>query len=385
MRIGILTHNYPKTSNDRQDAGTFVFELAKALRRKGHSVYVFSPNFFGTKEPYKDIPVTWYRWYGGEEKLGNMNMLNPKCIIQIISLILQGRKKVLTFASKNKIDVCLSMWALPSGLFALEAKKKLGIPFILLSLGSDALVYTKLLFVKGIVANISKNANAVLGNSTVICQYIRQISGKKARFVPSATSLSFSKITPAKLAGNTFNFLFVGRLEKVKGPDVLLEAVKILKGKINGLFRVYFAGHGSLTKKITNYAKQTKIESNIEFLGNISDKKKLARLFLAVDCLIIPSRSESLPVVLVEAIHAKLPMIATSVGDMEKVVKQNKIGIVVPKENPKLLSEAMQKMLERGKNFKFKNSSRFTSAQKLFRLENTVNIVLDEITKIQPN
>ena len=72
--------------------------------------------------------------------------------------------------------------------------------------------------------------------------------------------------------------------------------------------------------------------------GDISD------LFRHADCIVIPSLSESIPLILSEAINAHKPLIVTNVGDMGYLAEKYKLGYVIEKENYNNLAEALIKM-----------------------------------------
>ena len=118
MRIGIITHNYPAHKNDRQNAGIFVYDFAHALQKLGHKVFVLCPDNTPKKE--KDaVSVTRFKWMGKGTKLGSLNPFNPKDILLFLNVFFSGFKAAEKFATENKIDFIISMWAIPAGIFAL--------------------------------------------------------------------------------------------------------------------------------------------------------------------------------------------------------------------------------------------------------------------------
>src|SRR5260221_13956253 len=97
MRIGILTHNYPRNSKEQVGAGVFIYWFARLLKKEGHEVFVFCPNFNGKKEKNKDIPVTWFNWLGGSKKLGNFSLSNIGELFSISEMMIAGSFEVLKF------------------------------------------------------------------------------------------------------------------------------------------------------------------------------------------------------------------------------------------------------------------------------------------------
>ena len=71
-----------------------------------------------------------------------------------------------------------------------------------------------------------------------------------------------------------------------------------------------------------------------------------ARQFIpAFDILIMPSKKEGFPWIILEAIVAKVPIIATSVGAIPEILEHEKSGLIVPPGNPKILAESISHLL----------------------------------------
>lgn len=164
-------------------------------------------------------------------------------------------------------------------------------------------------------------------------------------------------------------FLYVGRLEKIKGIDILIKALGRLDRKYFGNWTLDVLGNGSLMRKFRS-------NDFIKFHG-WADKKKVANFMKLSDCLIIPSRSESLPLVLLEAARFSLPVIAANVGDCPYLIKRYNIGLVFEKENIDSLTEKLEVLLRNGKKI-FKNA-RFSDLERDFSLKASVQKFLVEI------
>lgn len=376
MHIGIFTHNYPRTANDRRDAGIFLYDFAHELSKKA-SVFVLCPDFLGEKENYKDVPVTWFKWSGGDKKLGSWNALSPQSLVSFVDLIKTGNKAAQEFVKKNKIDFCLAAWAIPSGIFTNSIKSKLGIPYATWSLGSDINQYIKFPILRQLIKFSLTNASIRFVNSYALRDKIQAFTGKNSRFLPAITRFETARVKPENLPKDKFNFLFVGRLEKVKGPDILLNAVGHLAKKRNN-FAVYIVGSGGMEEKLKKKTNFLNISDKIFFLGQ-KGAQEVASLMLASDCLIISSRNESLPLVLIEASRTGLPIIATNVGDCARLINDYGIGLLVHRTEPKELVKVMEKALVEDKNFKKNYGKGTKKLSRDFALKNSVNQFLQEV------
>lgn len=372
MRIAILSHNYPQTSNDRKDAGIFLYDFANELSKKAE-VFIFCPNFDGEKEKYKKVPVTWFKWGGGSEKFGNWSIKNPKSILHFFNLMSEGKNAAVKFAKRNKIDFCVAAWALPSGIYAQEIKKQLGTPYATWSLGSDINQYSNLPVLGTMIKQILKKADVCFANSWLLCQKVERIADRECKFLPAVTNLRTIKTKKHK--SPFFKFLFVGRLEKVKGPDVLLNAIAKLSSS-KKKFHVDILGDGTLLPTLREHIKDNNLEKVVALRGRASETE-VAQYMANADCLVIPSRNESLPLVLLEAAKSALPAVATDVGDCKRLISKYKIGYVAEAENPESLTRAMKKALLQGKTFKKALLRNLKKVESDYNLNAAVDILLE--------
>ncbi|MCC7104105.1 MAG: glycosyltransferase [Chloroflexi bacterium] len=129
----------------------------------------------------------------------------------------------------------------------------------------------------------------------------------------------------------------LGRLERQKGLDVLLEAVAMLAPSRASL-RLFVAGQGCLTNELKKQAEALGIADRVRFLGVRRDRDVL---FGAMDVFVLPSRWEGLSLALAEAAGAGLPIVATRVGGNEEVVEDGKTALLVPPEDAEALADAI--------------------------------------------
>lgn len=141
-----------------------------------------------------------------------------------------------------------------------------------------------------------------------------------------------------------FIFFWAGRLEHVKGVDLLLEAVNSLGERTDAAFKLRLAGKGSERETLEKQAASLGLSDRISFLGRIS-RKEMLREMQGANCFVLPSRYEAFGVVLIEAMATGLPVIATRSGGPGFIVNTEN-GLLIEKENVQKLTEAMQMMME---------------------------------------
>ena len=136
---------------------------------------------------------------------------------------------------------------------------------------------------------------------------------------------------------------FVGRLSFQKGLDVLMDAMESY-GSDPG-FRLAIAGKGELSGWLESRHARSNAKGNISVLGLVTDAEK-RWMYENSDCVVIPSRFEGLPTVLLEAMHAGTPVVMADVNGLGGLVGECGSGLSVPSEDPESLALAMSRVME---------------------------------------
>ena len=132
----------------------------------------------------------------------------------------------------------------------------------------------------------------------------------------------------------------VGNLYPVKGHDLLVRAL----GELSSAFpdvHVAIAGRGDLRDELLQLAESLGVASRVHLLGYRAD---ITNVLASADLFALPSRSEGLPLAVLEAMFAGLPIVATDVGDVATVLGQGS-GIVVPPNDAPRLAAALRTLL----------------------------------------
>jgi phosphatidylinositol alpha-mannosyltransferase len=159
------------------------------------------------------------------------------------------------------------------------------------------------------------------------------------KIVPNGVDVArFKDAEPFAEFSDTFNILFVGRLEPRKGIRHLIKAYKTFR-KIAPKSKLIIAGSG-----LSSYYKAfvpSKIEDNVFFVGPVPFDM-IPRFYASADICVFPStKSESFGIVLIEAMAAGKPVIASRIDGYCAVVEDGKNGILVEPEDDDELARAM--------------------------------------------
>lgn len=120
--------------------------------------------------------------------------------------------------------------------------------------------------------------------------------------------------------------LYMGRLAKEKGVEILIKAIPIIRKSIPDV-HVYIAGSGQDEKRLIDLAGKLNLRDSVEFLGFLSGEKKWS-YYKSSDVCIVPSIYESFGIALLEAMACGKPVVASNVGNVPEVVENGKNGLL---------------------------------------------------------
>jgi D-inositol-3-phosphate glycosyltransferase len=147
--------------------------------------------------------------------------------------------------------------------------------------------------------------------------------------------------------------LFVGRIERLKGLDTLLESVAVVSRTCSGKdLKVLIVGGGGQSeeenaelRRIVQLHRDLNLEEQVEFVGS-KPQDMLPLYYSAADITIMPSHYESFGLVAVESMASGTPVIASNVGGLSFTVKDGETGFLVPEENHFALAERVHTLLK---------------------------------------
>jgi glycosyltransferase involved in cell wall biosynthesis len=172
--------------------------------------------------------------------------------------------------------------------------------------------------------------------------------------VPNGVETSLYRLDPGArarlrmeldLADETPLFVTVAMLRPGKGVQHLLEAAALLRGRAPEA-RWLIVGDGPERAELEDHARALGLANVAQFLGTRLD---VAALLAAADVYVHPSLFEALPMSVLEAMAASLPVVATRVGGVPELVAEGQTGLLVPAQRADALADAMARMLDPGR------------------------------------
>lgn len=250
-----------------------------------------------------------------------------------------------------------------------KAALALGIPYILrpfgvlshYSLAQKKLKKRVYLYLRG-NRLIEKSAIIHLVSKYECEQLGIKVDKRKTRIIPNGTRPHSDHITAIENSGeNTPRnyWLYLGRIHKQKGIDLLLRAFALTQKKIE---RLIIAGGGSyrLISELQDLAKSLSIEAHVNFVGEVYGDTK-ALLLHGASGLALPSEDENFANVILEAWSYGIPVVTSERVGLSEVVSKELLGSVCPRI-PKLFAEQMLALNHLAEDIEFnKRAKRFVS------------------------
>jgi glycosyltransferase involved in cell wall biosynthesis len=163
-----------------------------------------------------------------------------------------------------------------------------------------------------------------------------------ASLVYGIDALGFAQDSPATHTRNYTSILYLGRVELRKGCDLLLDALRTVH-RAEPRTQVTFIGSVA-DDMAEDFSAFLQSESSwVRHLGAIA-KEQVGQHMAQHDMIVLPSRFETLPRVLIEALAVGIPQVATPVNGIPEIVEHDVTGLLVEPENPHALAEAMLKL-----------------------------------------
>ncbi len=153
--------------------------------------------------------------------------------------------------------------------------------------------------------------------------------------------ISEAEFEPIDHGAAAFDLLYLGELRQAKGVDTLIEALALLKARHDQQPRILVVGSGPDESFLREMARTRGIEGQCVFEPPGPIRRALSKAHV----MVIPSRAESLPYVILEAAAAAQPMIATDVGGIKEIYGPAQADRLIAADDPVALAAAIRAML----------------------------------------
>jgi len=376
-RIAVISyHTCPLSDSEGKETGgmnVYVMESCKRLAKEGYVVDIYtrsqdknSPKIIDVSNNLRVIHIA-----AGEEK----NVEKKK----LINHIPEFAKNLFNFINNNKIayDSVYCHYYL-SGIIGLQIKKQYNLPLFI--------TFHTLALMKNLVARdeseredmvrikyelmLVKKADKIIATSESDRRYLTTLydcpENKVFVLTPGVDLKIFSpknKEASKEIIRADKNhklILFVGRIEPLKGIDVLLYATKILLKNSPEIRLCLWILGGDLTSESKNWSKELRRLNELKELLNISTavtfvgrkkQNELPDYYNASEIVILPSQYESFGIAALEAMACGIPVIATDTAGVAGILDKQHSSLITSANNPLLLADKITNLLTNGKEY----------------------------------
>lgn len=180
-----------------------------------------------------------------------------------------------------------------------------------------------------------------------VAEYSRQyliskgVPASKVVTIYNGIKDSVSSCCPVKMSSSTTNIITASRIDKVKGLNYMLDAIRILQRKKMN-FHYYMIGEGPELANLINICHEYNLDDKVSFVGfqdNVPDWLEAADIF------VIPSLSENHSIAILEAMRAQRAIVATKVGGNGESITDEDQGLLIPRADSISLANALERLI----------------------------------------
>ncbi len=352
MKIALFTDTFIPQING---VANTVFRSATALSKLGHEVSVFTISKHNTEEllifsgndfEVVTLPSTGALVYKGERLSAPVGFALRKI-------------------RKNRPDIIHTHTPFSVGWEAVISAKRLGIPLV----GTHHTFfdhYLKYVFLdfdwakkfswKATVGYYNR-CDMVVSPTHSLADGLRE-NGLKKNIEIVVNSLDVEKFSPDKnKKRGTKNLVYMGRIGYEKSIDDVIKATAIIKQKIPDI-RLEIIGDGPEKENLRKLAEELGLSKNVSFSGFLHGQE-LVRALQKADVFLLGSKSENMPLSVLEAMAVGLPIVAVSSLGLLEIVAGGENGFLISPDNPKEMAEKTILLLnDQEKLKKFSEKSR---------------------------
>lgn len=314
-------------------AENVIVNLAKSLDKLGHhsTLGLFS----NTHRPENDVA-----------KIAKAHGLSVETIVCKGRMDWNAVRAISDCVKKHEIDV-VHTHGYKADAYALAAARQIRIPLV--ATCHNWLQHTaSLRFYQLLDVLCLRHFDMAVAVSADVAAVLRRFGVPTDRITTIANGIDLSVFKAARATlteqfrrGSGLIVGMVGRLAPNKGQEFLLRAAPgILAQFPETLF--LFAGDGPSRRELESLVQQLRIGENVLFLGK---RRDMPDVYASMDIFALPSLEEGMPMVILEALAASKPVVATPVGDIPKLIRHEETGLLVNPQDVAGLRDAIMRLI----------------------------------------
>jgi len=359
VTLKVLTFSTLFPSSVRPGHGIFVETRLRELMKSGQvesRVIAPVPWFPSTNPRWGDYAK--FAATPAREQRNGLDVLHPRYLLAPkigmttapLTLALGARAAVQKLIDEGfDFDVIDAHYYYPDGVAAALLSRWFGKPLAVTARGSDVNLIGRHALPRRFMRWTSGVASASIGVSQALVERMRELGMGGRQLLALRNGVDLARFSadadPASLRARlgvegSPLLLSVGNLVPLKGHDLVIEAVGLLRGR--GLdARLCIIGAGPLRAELEAQVQSLGLSDQVRLLGALP-QEQLASWYGAADMLVLASEREGWPNVLLESMACGTPVIATAVGGIPEIVKSPQTGRLVEDRSALGLAAAVQ-------------------------------------------
>lgn len=353
----VLSRSYP--NNVMDVLGLWVRSQVREVSRFC-DVKVVSPVPYCPPVPGLPENYTRFRRVARRLQDGSIESIHPRMFIgpgysthttEWLLYLLAVRPTLKAIRRDFPFDVIHAQFTYPDGVAAVHLGRRFGVPVVITEQNIWGPWLNQYPSVRARSIQAAKASACQIAISQAVRRTIEQFAGRLDTLVVIPDGVDGSEFTPrpAGLTARTDQILFVGAVRPVKGVDVLLRALRVMADhgrsvRLNVVGAAFFNTYQREEGRLKQMVDDLEIADRVHFLGK-QPLPQLVRHMQESGAIVLPSRAESLGMVLIEALACGTPVVATRCGGPEDIVN-DRVGVLVSPEDPEALARGIEHVLD---------------------------------------
>ena len=390
MKALFIAHGFPRHEGDYMNS--FLYDLGQGLRSNGVDVAVVAPHHEGLSKDEDLGGIRVYRFQYAPKKretLAYRGTMHEQVLgslgakVTFVTFMLAYLLKTLRVIRREKPDILHVHWWMPGGIVGWLASILTRKPYVLTSHGTDLFIVRNFGILRPLARRVYGRARGVHVISTTLLNILEDYDladPKRAHVFPMPVNVSGFTLERSRI--NVPNVLFVGRLIERKGVEFLLRALHLLKKK-DLRFNATIIGEGPEREHLETLTGELDLGDHVDFLDFVPHSE-ISRYFARATALVLPSitdwkkEKEGLGMVILEAMVARVPVVASESGGIVDAVKHEETGLLVRERDAEGLAAALERLFDdpmlaerlgnQGHDFATENFSQEQAGEKTLRM-----------------
>lgn len=359
MRILAVTLAYPKEPGD--STAPFMDAIVRGLARRGHDVDVVVPHHpqFRYRDgegvrffPYRYSPFAWLSPWGFGQTFDSTARVRAQVLALLPSIGLSLHRAITARLATQLYDLVHAHWILPNGWIASSVAKRIVVPVVVTSHGTDIAMAERHPLLASIARRTFRHVAAVSATSDDLRRRAIDLGADPQSATTTYIGVDTDVFAPRparremrQLLGAQDNALLVvsvGRLASCKGFEHLIDAASRLQQ-----VKLAIVGDGELRPELERLVRASSVQ--VVLTGSMPHDR-VADVLAAADVVVVPSvvdnrgRVDTTTSTALEALASGRALIATSVGGIPEVVRDGENGLLVAQKDPVALAAAIDRL-----------------------------------------